>query len=274
MLIITTVNDLSLPLFLTQKIQKKLKIDFCFFHENTREIKEKLTSNKYNYIYIRDPFNDIFDKKNIEEKLNIIIRNQKDSNIVDNLKKIGDIYLEDKWRQYQLFSEFMPKTKILKNIKDVDNTSFIAKKRISSRARGIVFDSKDLIDNKLSDYIVQNKIKIDKEYRIYVIFNEIVKEGMIKSSKTENSRVRIIGAEKISSKMADFVKNIIKKNKFDFIGLDIVQSGDSLYLLEINRSCLFNGYFRITGINLAEMFVDKLLEKNSLSCHTAYLASI
>jgi len=261
MLIITTIEDLSIPMFLTQKIQKKLKIDFCFFHENTKEIKEKLTFSNYNYIYIRDPFNYVFDKNNIEEKFNVILSNRKNSYIVDNLKILDDIYFEDKWKQYQVFGEFMPKTRILTNIQDVDNSNLIVKKRISSRAKGIIFNSKDLISNNLSDYIVQRKIKIDKEYRVYVIFNEIIKKASLKSSKTQDSRVKIIGSEKLSATVIDFVKNITKKNKFDFIGLDIAKSGNNLYLLEINRSCLFNGYFSNNQINLAETFIDKLLKK-------------
>ncbi len=262
MLIISTIKDLSIPLFLTQKIQKKINVDFCFFHESTDEIKKKLVANNYNYIYIRDPFNYVYDKGNIEEKFNVILNNRKKSYLVDNLKILDDIYFEDKWKQYQLFEEFMPKTKLLTNTKDVDNSRLITKQRISSRAKGIVFNSKDMVSDNLSDYIIQKKIKIDEEYRVYVIFNKIIKEASLKSPKTQHSKVKVIGYKKISTKITNFVNNIIKQNKFDFIGLDIAKSKNNLYLLEVNRSCLFNGYFSNNQINLAETFIDKLLKKN------------
>lgn len=270
MLIITTVNDLAVPLFLVQRIQKKLQIDFCFFHETTNIIKEKIISNNYRYIYIRDPFNYVFDKDNIKEKFDIIMSNSKNGHIIDNLSELNDIYLEDKWKQYQLFSKFMPKTRVLTSSEEADDDNFITKKRISSRAKGIVFNSKGLKNDNLSDYIIQNKIKIEKEYRIYVIFNEILEEALLKRPKTQSSRVKVIGREKLPATIIDFVKNIIKKNKFDFIGLDIAKQGDNLYLLEVNRSCLFNGYFSTTGINLAELFIDKLLEKNNFARGKTY----
>lgn len=156
----------------------------------------------------------------------------------------------------------MPETKILTNIEEVDADNVITKKRISSRARGIFFDSKEVQGDRLSDYIIQDKVKIDKEYRVYVIFDEIIEEGTIKTSKDENSKVKVIGVEALNEEIINFVKRIIKENKFDFIGLDIVRSGDEYYLLEINRSCLFNGYFRESKVNLAEVFVDKLLKRN------------
>ena len=59
----------------------------------------------------------------------------------------------------------MPKTKILENTEDVDKPDFITKERISSRARGIIFDSKDLVGNDLSNYIIQDRVKIDKDVK-------------------------------------------------------------------------------------------------------------
>ena len=149
MLITTTVNDKSTPLFLTQKIQKKLEIDFCFLHESTEEIKQKLIDNDYNYIYIRYPFNPPFNKSDIKAKLKLILDNRKNSYMVDNIDKLDDLYFEDKWEQYQVFQKFMPETKIRSNLQDVDNPNHITKKRISTRAEGIIFDSKELANKKI-----------------------------------------------------------------------------------------------------------------------------
>ncbi len=259
LLLVTTVNDLSIPLFLTEEIKSKIKVDFCFFHENLNLIKKKLESNQYHYIYIRDPFNYLYEADDLKQKINIILNNKKNSYLIDNIQSVEDIYFEDKWKQYQLFKEFMPDTKILSDIKDVNNASFFTKKRISSRAKGIIFDSKELVDKDPSDYVIQNKIKIDREYRVYVIFNQIIKKASLKNSKTKYSKVEIYGTEDLEHNISSFVEKIIQKNTLDFIGLDIAKSKNNLYLLEVNRSCLFNGLFRESKLNLAEYFVDQLL---------------
>jgi|SaaInlV_200m_DNA_2_1039689.scaffolds.fasta_scaffold05408_2 glutathione synthase/RimK-type ligase-like ATP-grasp enzyme len=262
MLLVTTVNDISLSLFLTQKVKKKLEIDVFFFHEDIAMLKEKLVSEGYDYIYIRDPFNYEFDKTNAEEKIKTILDNKGDAYIIDSLESVEDIYFEDKWNQYLVLKEFMPSTKVLESLEAVDSADSITKKRISSRSEGIVFHSKDLKSDDLSEYIVQEKLKINKEYRVYVLFDEILTTASLKSSKTETSRVRTLGTEELSQDVIEFVKKITEKKNFDFVGLDVVESGGKLYLLEMNRSCLFNGYFRNNNINLAEVFVNKLLEKS------------
>lgn len=261
MLIVTTVNDFSVPYFLTQEISKKVDIDFIFFHEDITHIKKKLVESTYDFIYVRDPFNTSFDRDDIEKKFSCILEHKKESYIVDNLTSIDDIYLEDKWNQYQVFSEHMPTTTLLKNKEEIDRPGYITKKRISSRAKGIIFNSNQLGSDDISMYIIQKMISIDVEYRVNVIFNEVVEDVTIKNSKTDSSKVSIIGSEKISARIKDFVQEVIQKNTFDFIGLDIAVSGEDVYLIELNRSCLFGGHFRATGDNLAVVFIESLLKK-------------
>jgi len=263
MLIITTANDLSLPLFLTDDIKQKIGIDTCFFHEETFCIEKKMLSQNYDYIYFRDPFNCPYDEENIKEKFSVVMKNKEESYIVDNLKDLDDVYFEDKWKQYQLFPEFMPSTKILSRSDEI-NDSCIVKKRISSRAKGIIFDSRDLAGENLSDYIFQEKFIVDKEYRVYVIGGDIVQAASVKSSKTPNTKVKVLAVEKLALDVENFVKAIVQKiPQLDFVGLDIIRSDNNLYLLEVNRSCLFNAYFKITGVNLAEYFIDKLSTRNT-----------
>jgi hypothetical protein len=46
------------------------------------------------------------------------------------------------------------------------------------------------------------------------------------------------------------------------MGMDIAESTkNNFHLIEINRTCLFNGYFMRTGTNLAEILVDELYKK-------------
>lgn len=259
-LIITTINDLSIALFLTQRIQKIITVDFCFFHEHKDEIEEKIQSSEYDFIYIRDPFTYAYNEADITDKINMILKNRKDAYFVDKIESTDDVFFEDKYIQYTLFSAFMPSTKILQSVGELNNQDFIVKKRISSRGKGIIFDPKDLFNQDLSEYIIQKRIQIDKEYRVYVLFHKIITLAAVKSSKTETKKIKVIDSEEISLHLRQFVENIIKDNTFDFIGLDIGISNGKPYLIEINRSCLFNEYFSMTGVNLAEDFIEELVE--------------
>jgi hypothetical protein len=261
LLIVTAINDLSIPLFLTQQLQRRIDIDFYFFHEGCDELNKKLLSNSYDAIYIGYHFR-FLNKKDFTKQFKIILKNLKTAYIIDNLQTVDDVYFEDKWTQYQTFSEFMPKTRLLTNIKDANNSNYITKERISGRAEGIFFNAKNLDTTDLKKYILQNKIKITKEYRVYVIFDKIITKATIRSSKTEHSKVKVIGDENISPEMIKFINSILTKNKFDFMGMDIAESTkNNFHLIEINRTCLFNGYFMRTGTNLAELLVDGLYKK-------------
>jgi hypothetical protein len=187
-----------------------------------------------------------------------VLNTKKNAYIIDNLKNIDDIYFEDKWTQYQYFSEFMPQTKLLKSVSDADSKNRITKERISGRAEGIFFNSTKLDKASLDKYIIQDNMLIQKEYRIYVICNEIMPIATIKSSKTPTTSVKVVGHEILSPDVLDFTAKIIRKNTFDFIGLDLAITKSGFFLIEINKTCLFNGYFAQTHINLMEILLDKL----------------
>lgn len=260
MLIITSVNDLSIPLFLTQNIQKNIDVDFYFFYEGVDDLKKKMLSNEYNYIYIGYAFREIAGDI-LEDLFSAVLDCAKNAYIIDGLQDIEDLYFEDKWKQYQIFSEFMPETALLKDITDADKSEHITKERISGRAEGVYFNSENLDKDSLEKYIYQKMIDVEKEYRIYVICDEIIDTATIKSPKTLNSKVKVIGTEKISPAIKKFVEKIIKKNTFDFIGLDIAKAENDLFLIEVNRACLFNAHFKYTGVNLAETLIDKITQK-------------
>ncbi len=257
MLLITGINDLSLPLYLTQSMQQRVTMDFYFFHENSTYLKQKLDNNTYDYIYFGYHFR-VLDKKAATSLFNILLKNKKAAYIIDNLKTIDDIYFEDKWLQYQQFSEFMPKTQLLNSITDADNTNYITKERISGRAEGIFFNSSELDNTQLDKYIIQDKMNIQKEYRVYVVCNKIMPKATVKSSKTLTSNVKVIGSEILSPDILKFIEKILEQNTFDFIGLDLAITKSGLFLIEINRTCLFNGYFTQTNINLAKALLDNL----------------
>lgn len=261
LLIITTITDLSIPLFLENKISKLLYIDFCFFHEDITVIKQNLKSTKFDFVYIKDPFTDQYDDKDIKNKVDYIIKNF-NGYIIDNIDSMEDVYFEDKLLQYNFFSHFMPKTKIFSKNENEFDSNYIIKKRLSSRGKGIIFDKKDVSTGD-NNYIIQEKINIEREYRVYVIFNKIFPIVSVKSSKTETTKIKVLNTENINKDLKNFVKKIIIDNKFDLIGLDIAFFNGKYYLIEVNRSPQFTAFYRKTKKNLGEIFVKELLKKEA-----------
>ena len=96
MLLITNIDDLSLPLYVTQSMQKKVSVDFYFFGEDISDLKQKLLLNNYDYIYFGYSFR-VLIKEEITSLLNIVLEHKKEAYIIDNLKTVADIYFEDKW---------------------------------------------------------------------------------------------------------------------------------------------------------------------------------
>jgi glutathione synthase/RimK-type ligase-like ATP-grasp enzyme len=263
LLIITTVNDLSIPLFLVNDVVSCIDVEFCFFHEDIEVIKTKIEATQFDYVYIKDPFTSPYQEDDLKNKLNFIINNENTSYLIDNINTIKDVYFEDKLLQYKLFSDFMPKTKIFSEYNNEFDSNYIIKKRISSRGKGIIFNKEDVSKNNSSNYIIQEQIIIDKEYRIYVIFNEIVDIVSIKTSKTQTSKIEVVNTEEINSELKMFVQKVIVNNKFDLIGLDVAFSQGKYYLIEINRSPQFTAFYNQTKTNLAELFVKRLLKKKA-----------
>jgi len=261
LLVFITVNDFSMPLFLTKNIKDSIHIDFCLFSEKNEDMVRKINSKKFNYIYIRDPFTDErMSHKEIMLKIETIIKNKNNSYMVDRIDKIEHIFFEDKWGQYCLFSDVMPETGLVnEKLFLKKKEEYIFKKRISSRGRGISFTFEG-IKGKKSSYIYQKRLNIKKEYRVFILFEKIVEIVAVKNSKTENTKVKVVGKEKSSKKLCDFIGTFSDRIKFDFVGIDIAEDGEGyFYVLEINRSCLFNAFYNQTGINLAESFIKELL---------------
>lgn len=256
-----TYNDYSPPYFLNADIKSKIKPEFLLYEDSNEYIEKYLKSNEFDYIYLRTPFVDenLNDISEIKGKIKIILDNRKGAYIVDNIKTVDDVLFEDKWRQYELLSEFMPETRVMTDGR-IDFNKKLLKLKISSRGKGVFFEVPEGID--YNDYIVQDRVDIENEYRIYSIFDEIVEVVEIKSSKTETAKFKVMGTENISDELYRFVKNIKDKVNFDFAGYDVVRDKEGKYhLLEINMSCLFGAFYRETKINLAERFIGELIKR-------------
>jgi glutathione synthase/RimK-type ligase-like ATP-grasp enzyme len=258
LLIITTEADISLSLFLGTKIKKMIDINVIYYDSDFKKIVNKIKN--YDFVYLRDPFNNKkLSSVEIRKKLSIILKSVNKSYFVDNIKNVKAVFFEDKWLQYCEFKEFMPKTILIKDFSKKNN-NFIFKKRISSRAKDIFFDYSKIKNKK--GFIAQKKLLIEKEYRVFSLFNNILPIAGVKSSKTESQKVKIIGYKKIPKELLLFVEKIDEKMNFDFVGYDIAQTKDNkYYLIEINRSPQFSAYQKKTKNNLAEKLVVGLLKK-------------
>jgi hypothetical protein len=259
LLLIARATDLSIPLFFAKSVREKINIDVCFVFESKDIIAQKLQSQRYDFIYIRDPFGGIFEDRYVKSKMEIVLQNVGESILVDGIQSVDDIFLEDKWKQYEMFGELMPKTELPTDVSQFKKGKHMIKERISSRAQGIYFDVDAIDTNNMSQYIIQERIAIVKEYRVYVLFGEVIQQASVKSPKTENSSVKVIDFIEISDELKRYTEKVIQKNPFDFIGLDIAETQNGFYLIELNRSPLFNSFLRETGINLAEECIKKLL---------------
>jgi len=260
-LIITTTRDPSLPLFFLQT-PKNIRIDVFLFEENLdsfQTLKEKLSI--YEYVYIRDPFNSE-SVRDLSNKTKFVTDNLSSQIIsVDQIRSADDLLIEDKWLQYQKFSEFLPHTEILSSKSSFNpNTQFI-KKRISSRAKGIVFNLDQITNHE--NYIIQEKIAIQEEYRIYSVYDKIIHPAVFKNSKTQSTAVKIdrTRSKSITPELKKFVGAIHKKTKLDLIGFDIALTKQNQFkLIEINRSPQFATFFEVTKINLANLLLSAMIK--------------
>ena len=258
-LIITTTNDISLPLFFLN-LPANLQIEIILYEDELAKFK-KLAQDlpSFKLIYARDPFNSIM-VQNWEQKIQPIVEaiNTQPIQSIDHVTTIKDFYLEDKWEQYQLLSQFMAPTKILEASDTFNPKIQFIKKRISSRAKGIIFDLNQ-IDNP-SRYILQDKLNIQEEYRIFTLFNQVISPAVYKSSKTQTSKVKIDRSKTkiINPELAKFVQQILNQLNLDFTGLDIALTTQNEYrLIEVNRSPQFKAFYETTGINLASELLAK-----------------
>lgn len=256
-LLVTTRGDLSLNFFIKSR---KLKTDYLFYDDPLANF-QKTLKNRYDYVYFRDPFNvKNWQADRIDHITELVSGHQSNAYFVDRAKSYNDLLIEDKWRQYQLFSEIMPQSRLIKSFEDVNYDEQLVKRRISSRGYGIFFSSAKVPDNaRPDDYIVQTKISIKKEYRAFMIGGTIISPLTIRTSRLPGRAVRTIG---IDSSYRPAIENICthvcERLGLDLLGIDIAETGSGFTLLEVNRSCQFKAYHRISGINLADNLYEIL----------------
>lgn len=253
LLIVTTENDNSHVLIKQAIINNDSWESFSIlFSESLEKIMGVVENYQPTHVYIRDPFNKGFADDDLDKKLKFLIA-LKNALQVDKVTDLLDVYFEDKWLQYQVFSEYMPNTVLLnskESNEDLQNKIF--KKRISSRAKGISFTNPENQD----DYVAQERLDIKKEYRIFSVNKNILDTAEIKLPKTESQKVKIVGFEPLTEQLRKFVEKIDKQHKFEIVGYDVAELSDgTLKLIELNRSPQYSGFYKGTGVNIFENYL-------------------
>lgn len=245
----TTRADKALPLW-------QGNVDEIYFY------KEDLPEHfpEISEVYFRDPFNEpdlsIEDHK-IDEITRRFFEDNPEAYSLDGIHTIDDYYIEDKYRQFQHFgTEFMAETWLASEHEFLPK-QHIVKKRVSCRCRDIFFDKP--ADIELEEYIVQERRQLKEEMRVFFLRGEVLRIAETRTSKTEEQKVKATGFRELTDREVDFVKRAMSKMpELDFVGVDLaVQENDELLLIEVNRSPQFAGYYRVTGINLAEKVFQK-----------------
>ena len=260
MLFVTTAADISSDLFFDPEAAKRIDVVLARYSDTETALRQLLGMQKFDFIYLRDPFNEgQYSLEMIEKSVRLIAEAQPQARFIDQAKTIEDLLFEDKFAQYQLLQGFMPETELLREPSQFEPGKNIIKKRISARARDIAFAYDPTYAN--GDYIVQLLLSIQTEYRVYSIGGEVIKKGSVKSSKQTDTKVKVIAVVDIPENVRIFANSIIKRMpQIDLVGFDIAETTEgALMLIEANRSCQFSTFTKLSGINLAKILVDKLL---------------
>ncbi len=251
-LIVTTDVDHSVGLFVRQASEAR-----SVSVVNYRDLAG--VSEKYDIVYLRDPFTQGWGRDMLRSVDEFMARNQW-AHYIDAIKRADDLLIEDKWRQYLELGDFMPQTQLLSEARNIPD-QFIIKKRISARSRDIYFElSPDIGDRE--NYIVQPRLSILEEYRVYSIGGELTPCAIKRSSKTPSSKTKAVESVALFRGLEDFCRELLGELKdYDLLGLDIAITPEGPILLEVNRSPQFTRYIELSGYDLAQQLAKAVERK-------------
>ena len=250
-LIVTTKSDLSISYF-----SRDMAIVGVVIYGEPLPL-----ASEYDVIYFRDPFNSgAYDKKMIRDTVEKVVARYPEAYFVDGIKRYDDLLIEDKWRQYEKLKTFMPPTRLLRDKSELRGEK-IAKKRISARARDIAFSPID-IHGRTDEFILQDKLSIIHEYRVYSIGRKLLPVVAVKSSKTLESKAKVQGCITLGDSLKTFTQKILDElSGYDFLGFDIAKTKDDLVLIEVNRSPQFKRYNEMAERNIAADVMEAIQAK-------------
>jgi glutathione synthase/RimK-type ligase-like ATP-grasp enzyme len=238
---------LSLGYFLTDGVST------VYFEDDMPKFTEIVTKRNFDIVYIRDPFNTAhLTLESIKPRVELMKTSHPGAYFVDHVDDIEGVLIEDKWHQYERWGAWMPKTYLGGRAMGTEGP-VIAKKRISARSRDIVFDVRPA--ELSSDWIVQERLVIDDELRVYLLFGQPVTLASRRRPKQPYQATKVTGLHPLSDEETVFVQEIASSmSGFDLVGLDIAVTPDGLRLIEVNRSPQFRRYNELDGSNLVADF--------------------
>ena len=240
-LIVTTDSDTSIPYF----IESRENIDAIKYGDPLP------SSFDYEVVYFRDPFNTgEYNIQVIQDMVMGVVKRYPQAYFVDGIKSYDELMIEDKWRQYEKLEAFMPPSSLLTKKSEL-NGEKIAKKRVSARARDIAFIPED-IDGEVSEYVLQDRLNITREYRVFSIGSKVLPITAVKSPKTPIARVKVQAEISTPAPLETFTRKILTElPEYDFLGFDIAETEAGYVLIEVNRSPQFKRYNEIGKMNIA-----------------------
>jgi glutathione synthase/RimK-type ligase-like ATP-grasp enzyme len=253
-LIATTRSDMSLEYFLTDNVS------VAYFEDDMGTFTKKVVAREFDVIYVRDPFNTArLTIEAIAPKIELIKTRHPRAYYIDQVDDIEGVLIEDKWRQYQRWGEWMPDTYLGGEPADIAGPA-IAKKRISARSRDILFDVQP--SDLSAEWILQERLTIVEELRVYVLFGNPVTYAAKRRSKGLNQTTKVTGVHVLTEDEMTFARELAGRMKeYDFLGLDIATTPEGPRLIEVNRSPQFKRYNKLSGSNLVENFWPDALNR-------------
>lgn len=164
------------------------------------------------------------------------------------------------------------------NEKLIENTRefpLIIKKNLSSRGRDVfkvnnLSDIKEIFDNDYNsrEMLLQPFLKLGEDLRIIVIGGEVIgamkrtaSEGKYLTNYSQGGSVENYDLE-AHPEVREIAEKVAKHFELDYVGVDLMMSDEGGWkVLEVNRSCQFQGFEKATGINVPQKVLQFLLRQ-------------
>jgi len=263
------VSFINSKLFADVK-ELKLFSNYKKYFKIIRKKKFDLSSSKVILIRQDPPFN--IDYINSTLLLDTIKNRTEIINNPESVRNISEKLFSIK------FMQLMPPTIFTKNLKEIINFYQKHKKILLKPVNGyagknIYFINKKINHRELMNYLrktgfvmVQKFLPLVKygDKRIFIINGKVV--GAIRRVPSKNSILSNISQggkafktnlNKFEKKVSNHVAKILKKNNIYFAGIDLI-SGKLIGDINVTSPTGLTQFKKLTGINLAEYFWDKL----------------
>ena len=195
--------------------------------------------------------------------------------IVDEKIALGKA--RNKYQNYMLFKEnklFVPATILLSEIKEKGFQDFEGEEIVVKDIRGkrgidvhkcMKSELPTLIPklNAKKDYMLQEFVKIEKEFRVFVVGKKVL--GAIEKKSDSWLKNIFQGAKakkaKLNAELKAAVLIAVKSVGTEIAGVDAAITSKGIFILEVNRSPGFQAFEQSTGINVAGEILSYLQSK-------------